>query len=301
MKERAGKRISLAGAALLGGLLAACEDFSVPNESLTPKSTAIVKPTETLVPTVTFTPFPIPVATNTPEAIFEDIVKTPEVAQFKGFSLVEKDGKWIYVDGKGEYAGEVVEFTYNNEKFFGAVLTPAAWLVIEPGINTSEKIAKGDWVVPMPLDARGESGLVIYKWWPRILDYVFLNITGISSNAKFVSPFKESVGKTCSGNAPGFGKGCDLSVPQQYVSGSTDHSLMIIAPENGYSVKGGDTVGLGGRVIEDVNGFLGPKAPKNTQIIIGVGPGAEYTEGEDMDVSSHIAVTGKTMLFLAAE
>ena len=297
-------RISLAGAALLGSLLAACEDSSAANESLIPESTATVRPAIPIVfPTVTLapteTPFVTPTLTPPPESS-----QVPDVPQFEGLSLVKEGEKWVYQNERGEYAGEIIDYIFNGEKTQGVLLTPASWRTIEPKFNTPEKIAAGEWVIPFPLDPRGEKELIISRWRPGILDYVFLTVSRVGMKAKIVSPFKESVKKSCSGVSPGFGGGCDLTVPSKYCMGS-DHALIFIAPERGYSETGRNSATFGEKVIGNISGSLGPKAPRGTQLIVALGPGAEYDQGEDMNISDNILAVkssdGREMtVFLAA-
>jgi hypothetical protein len=265
---------------------------STSEPTLTRMPTGIPIPPATSIPGIT------PIVTNT----LENISQTPVIPDLAHLHL---EGNTLKTE-QGEYAGEIIEYIFNGEKTKGVVLIPSEGKKLMEKANTPQAIAKGNWKIAFPLDARGETSLEVYTWGPPGWGDISFILKQVSLGARLVSPFLQAVEKVDGGNSSGFGKTCDLSLPQDFAQGYKDHVLMFILPKGGYSTGTESTADLGSVVVKDIRGNLGSRAPEGTQVGISLGPGAEYESSEDVDITDNIltlkdASGEEMMVFLAAE
>ncbi len=233
------------------------------------------------------------------EAIFMDLAtptpEAPSAPTLEGLKAVNENGKIVYyveVGNKyglkeGEYAGELIEYTFNGKKVKGVCLEPRVAKSPLEKRNTAE-VAAGNWVIPFPMDPRGMENLEITEWGPSGYGIISFAIKGLSPQSGFVSPFLEETSKSCTGNFPGYGGGCNIDIPTRFTAGEKKHYLLVIVPENGFSNTESNILGFGDKIIEGVNGYLKGSAPMGTQAIIGLGLGPGTSPGGDIKLVDNI-------------
>lgn len=259
-------------------------------------------PPATATPTeVIPTPTPTVEATPTPE-----VVQAPQI---EGLSSVFAEGKWTYtgLEGNayglevGEYAGETINYTLNNEAALGVVLTPEVVRVLMEEANTPEAISAGEWKIPFPLDARGEENLRIEavkdpEYWDTY-QYRWFAVGGLSPQAVFIAPFMQAEART-SGYSPSFeALATNVFIPFY----ETEWRLVFAYPEGSNALIGGfnTEVSLGQAVLSGITTELkGPKAPSGSQVIILMGPEEAKVE-DDEDITDNILKVGGSNIFLA--
>lgn len=268
-----------------------------PTLTATPTETATPTPTETS--TSTSTPEPTPTFTPTPEPTpTEELLQAPQI---EGLKTIEEEGKIIYKTEAEAYAGEVIEYKFNGQETRGIVLVPEVVKNLMEEVNTEEAIAKGDWKIPFPLDARGEKDLEIQTWVPGVLRYVDFVIKGLSIEAKIVSPFLEEVKLSSTGSFPRYNaKGPDLELPSIYDRGEVGHFLALVCPIESELLSSG-YVNMGEPIAWGMEGILGGVAPEEAKAIILLGPGPEFSDKDDFNITDNILEIEGHMVFLATK
>jgi len=234
----------------------------------------------------------------------KEIFKAPETAPtIEGLAYNHEDGKYYTEAGNpyglevGAYAGEKIEYNHGEET--GVVLLPAVVKVLMEQANTSEAIAAGNWKIPFPLDARGESGLVIGRFAPGILRLVDFKIGGISPNATFVSPFTEERVVDWVFSPHTKSPAMAIQVPIDF-SGGRDWGLVITVPTDTQGPVEGEVVSFGSPILWGIQGELNWRgAPlEEVQALACVAPQV-VDQKSDFDITDNILMIDDAMVFLA--
>ncbi len=270
------------------------------------------KPVATIIPPTrlsTETPLPtLVIPTSLPEAI--PTSEAPSAPTLAGLKLVQEGGKWVYKNEKGEYAGELIEYTFNGEKTKGVVLTPDVVKKLMEISNTSEAVSKGQWKIAVPLDVRGQRMLNVNTWrlnWGGGIIQTYLRIGGLNGeDIPLLSPFVEPSSLDPGGNYPNFKtSGININLPSSIGKGGDKTLTFMVRQEIAGKIPVTSRFFNLGDIIGHYSsgaGTLGGTAPENTQVMLVI----VGNPTKDLDISDNfLTVTtpggGEVMVFLGAE